>query len=116
MAGARSYPSAARLRSRREFVTLQHLGKRRHTGHLVVIRRAATAGRSRLGVTVSKRIGNAVVRNRVKRLLREAFRLRQAEIRPPIDIVVIAKPGAERLTYAQAATEFATALDLPGDE
>jgi ribonuclease P protein component len=91
---------------------LQREGRRRHTPHLVVIRKAVSGSRSRLGITVSKRIGNAVVRNRVKRLLREVFRLRQADMTPPIDLVVIAKPGAENLTYAQAATEFAKALEL----
>ena len=90
---------------------MQRDGRRRHTTHLVVIQRPASGPRSRLGVTVSKRIGNAVVRNRVKRLVREVFRHRQGHITPPVDVVVIAKPGAERLTYAQAATEFAKALD-----
>lgn len=64
-------------------------------------------------MTVSKRIGGAVVRNRVKRLVREIFRQRRGEIAPPSDLVIIAKPGAEKLTYAQAATELARVLDLP---
>jgi len=111
MTASYRYPKTARVRRRAEFVSLQRDGSRRHTAHLIVIRRPAHE-RTRLGVTVSKRIGNAVVRNRVKRLLREAFRHRQIEIQPPLDVVVIAKPGAEKLTYAQAATEFARGLGL----
>lgn len=112
MTASYRYPKTARVRRRAEFVSLQRDGGRRHTAHLIVIRRPAHNERTRLGVTVSKRIGNAVVRNRVKRLLREAFRHRQIEIQPPLDVVVIAKPGAENLTYAQAATEFARGLGL----
>ena len=115
MIASRSFPKSARVRRRAEFLTLQREGRRRHTPHLVIIRREGSGIRSRLGVTVSKRIGNAVVRNRVKRLLREVFRHRQAGIAPPVDVVVIAKPGAETLTYAQAATEFAKALELDVD-
>ena len=113
MYGAQTYPKAARLRRRAEFLAVQSQGRRRHSDHLVIIRQPAPGECSRLGVTVSKRVGNAVVRTRVKRLLREIFRARRIDIKPPTDVVVIAKPGADTLTYAQAATEFARALELP---
>ena len=112
MAGPSRFPRSARIRRRTEFLSLQREGKRRHTAHLVVIRRPGLHEVSRLGVTVSTRVGNAVVRNRLKRLVREVFRHSRADLVPPMDIVVIAKPGADTLTYAQAAIEFARAIEF----
>lgn len=112
MASPRSFPKAARLRRRRQFLAIQRDGVRRHTSHLVVIRRASEVPWARLGVTVSTRVGNAVQRNRVKRLLREVFRIRRAEL-PPVDLVVIAKPGATELTLGLAERELVEALGLP---
>jgi len=106
----RGYPKEARIRRRAEFLALQRESRRRHTAHLVLLRRPTSGATSRLGVTVSSRIGNAVVRNRVKRLIREVFRQCRADLLPPEDLIVIAKPGAEKLTHAQAAIEFAEAV------
>lgn len=58
-----------------------------------------------MGITVSSRVGNAVVRNRVKRLVREVFRLLGPR-RAVADFVVIAKPGANRLRYAEVTAEI----------
>ena len=110
-----TYPQAVRIRRRREFLALQRDGRRRHSPHFVVIRRTSSCAASRLGVTVSARIGNSVIRNRVKRLVREVFRRRRADLVPPSDVLVIAKPGASALTYAQAATELERILEIVPD-
>ena len=111
MAGPRSFQKALRLRRRRQFLALQRDGLRRHTRHLVFIRRRGDMEWPRLGITVSARVGNSVQRNRIKRLLREVFRHRRADL-APYDVVVIAKAGAGDLTYGQAAREFSEALGL----
>jgi ribonuclease P protein component len=109
VAGPRSFPKALRLRRRRQFLSIQRDGSRRHTAHLVFIRRRGETELPRLGVTVSARVGNSVQRNRIKRLLREVFRHQRSAL-APCDLVVIAKSGAGELTYDQAVREFSEAL------
>jgi ribonuclease P protein component len=78
----------------------------------VVIQAPATRGTSRLGVTVSSRVGNAVVRNRVKRLVREIFRTRRLDLPALLDILVIAKLDAAQISHAQATSELERAFAL----
>jgi ribonuclease P protein component len=109
---SRAYPKAVRLRRRREYLALQRNGRRRHTASFVVLEAPAAGTLSRLGITVSSRVGDAVVRNRVKRLVREIFRERRLDMPAALDLVVIAKPQAARITHAQAATELERALGV----
>lgn len=67
---------------------------------------------ARLGVTVSKAVGNSVVRNRVKRRIRELFREARARLAPTIDFVVIAKPGAGQLTSGETRSELAPTFGI----
>ncbi len=67
------------------------------------------APRPRLGLAVTKRLGKAVKRNRVKRLLREFFR-RHREMLPPEDLVIMAKKGAADLDYHQVQEELSRVL------
>lgn len=72
--------------------------------------RRADDQRPKLGLTVSRRIGGAVVRNRLKRRVRECFRLRLRAMLPAgVAIVVIARQGAGELTSAALAAELEAA-------
>ena len=82
------------------------MGKRHHTRHFVVIIKENGLGIARLGVTVSKKAGNAVKRNRVKRLIREFFRLNNSKIPQGYDIVVTAKKDASYLDLWKTKDEL----------
>lgn len=106
------FPKAARLLVRRDFLSLQRQRQRRHSPYFVVVTAPARTPQSRLGITATRRFGNAVVRNRMKRLLREFFRTRQADIVPAQDIVIIPQTGAETLGFAQVAEELGRILSI----
>lgn len=107
-----TFPKAARLLTRREFLFLQQRGKKLHGPHFLVITAPGRTPRSRLGITTSRRFGKAVVRNRMKRLLREFFRERQHTLPPATDIILIPKAGAHRLSLPQIARELEGLLSL----
>ncbi|AEB08730.1 ribonuclease P protein component [Desulfobacca acetoxidans] len=111
--GQASFCKADRLLKRAEFQRVKQVGSRRRSPHFVISLADNDLQRPRLGVVVTKRLGKAVQRNRVKRLLREFFR-RHKGILPPQDIVIIAKPGAPGLTSAEVAAELGPVLLLSG--
>jgi|LauGreDrversion4_2_1035121.scaffolds.fasta_scaffold447311_3 ribonuclease P protein component len=82
-----------RLRAGRDFVRLKESGQRWIQGCLILNWQPALEGRagSRLGVVTSKAIGNAVCRNRARRLLKEVFRRHQHEIAHPVDMILVAR-------------------------
>lgn len=67
--------------------------------------------RSRLGFTVGTKVGKAVCRNRVRRRLREAYRIHEAEFAPGWDIVVVARVKAAYVSYQQLERELLRALE-----
>ena len=60
----------------------------------------------RLGITVTKKVGNAVRRNAVKRRVREVFRHRRGQLPSDIGVVFVAKRNATRVTYAEVSADF----------
>lgn len=111
-AGTYAFPKAKRIRKRAEFLKLQQVGRRRAGARFVVITAPRPGMVSRLGITASRRVGNAVVRNRVKRLVREFFRRYQHRIHPPLDVLVIARPSAASVTYEKTKQELGAALGI----
>ncbi len=66
----------------------------------------------RLGISVSKKVGNSVIRHRVTRLIRESYRLNQSKIQSGFDIVVVARPMAKDQSYWNIESAFLHLLKL----
>jgi ribonuclease P protein component len=103
----------ARLRRRREFLEVQRRGRRLFSGELLVLALDSGTARPRIGITVSSKIGNAVERNRVKRWIREAWRVSCAGL-PAVDVLVIARPAALGAGLAGARHALAAAAAALG--
>lgn len=104
-------PRSMRLRQRRDFSRLKQDGQRLARRELVLNWQERPAGESsRLAVITTRRLGNAVVRNRARRLLRECFRRHQHELRAPVDLVLVARGGLVGAKLAQAEAAYLGAL------
>lgn len=104
-----------RLTDRRDYLRVQTEG-RRSKGALVTVLFLPTPGTdgvspARVGFTVSRKVGNAVVRNRVRRRLRELARHHASCLSSSFDYVVIAAPAAATATFARLRDELGTLLE-----
>ena len=109
------FPRSIRLRKRGQFLATQRRGKRIHHDALIIYISANRGGPVRLGITASRKVGSAVVRNRVKRLLREAFRTHPLRDQRGFDLVLVARKEAPPPTLAvyQAALDLIAAQPPP---
>ncbi len=82
------FPKTARIVRSGDFARVHRRGRRMNVHPLRVRALPRQGGRSRLGLAVSRRVGGAVVRNRWKRAIREAFRLHRHRLARPYDLVV----------------------------
>ena len=110
---AANFPKTARLRKRAEFLQLASAQHKTTVRGFLVVWRENNMQTARLGVTASKKIGCAVVRNRVKRYLREFFRHNRLNM-APVDINIIARRESAFMQFPDIERELNKALRLIG--
>lgn len=107
-------PKQHRLTRSRDFLRIRRRGRSANGPLLALYVLPVRSPGIRVGFSVSKKVGKAVVRNRVKRLMREAVRHTLHEIRPGQDLVFIARPAASEASYAEICTAVSAALRRTG--
>ncbi len=101
------FPKAARLTQTAEFARVRTDGRPVHGKMITLgVLKGVDEKDGRVGIVTSKRVGNAVIRNRVRRRLREIFRAMRPRLIPGLWLVVVAKSSAAKATLAALAEEF----------
>jgi ribonuclease P protein component len=104
------FPRAGRLTKRSEFQRVFRKGSRSEGRYIVAIGLRNGRPSSRLGLSVGRRLGGAVERNRAKRLLRECFRRHDAGTDAGLDVILVAKPALRGSAAGAVAAEFLRCL------
>jgi ribonuclease P protein component len=93
---------------------LSRSGYKIHSENFVVISKSSDHAGSRVGITVSGKVGNSVIRNRIKRQVREFFRRRRATLPQGVDFLVIARKSAVDLPSSVLDNELAKSFSPQG--
>jgi ribonuclease P protein component len=116
MPGRLTLPARLRLRRKSDFDATYARGRRMGDGFFSVTATLNQAGAARLGTAVAVRAaGNAVARNRIRRIIKESFRLHQRDI-PAVDMVVSARPAAARASGAELRQSLAALWKRVGEQ
>ncbi|VEN73132.1 Ribonuclease P protein component [Candidatus Desulfarcum epimagneticum] len=106
------FPKSARILKREEFVKLGRVGRKIRVDHFLAIEAPGKGEVSRLGVTATRKIGNAAVRSRLKRQVREFFRHNRHRLKKNRDINIIAHQSAAGLTSAEISESLEKILKI----
>ena len=109
-----AFPKNFRLLRRADFRRVYEQGQRRSASLCTVFLLSNGLTNSRLGITVPSRVGKAVVRNRIKRRIREIFRTHRSTIAPGWDIVVNPRAQAAEAGFARLTKEFLKIMPKQG--
>jgi len=107
------FPKSERLVKRRDFQCLSKQSWKVHTEHFIIICGKKNSDSRRIGITVSRKVGNAVKRNRTKRMIREFYRLNKPFFLLS-DYNFIAKAGVDCMVYPEIVRELTIGLKLLG--
>ena len=102
------------MKKNHEFRRLYDKGKSVATPSLVVYFRRTNREYNQIGITVSTKIGNAVCRNRVRRQIREIYRLNESSLQKGLDVVVVARQKSRYVNYAELEKAFLFACSRLG--
>lgn len=100
--GAHTFRKANRILKRSEFIRLSQINRKVQNKHFVALFQNDATERTRLGITVTKRVGNAVARNKLKRYVREFFRQHLQMVQRGTDINIIVKTNASGIPSKEA--------------
>ncbi len=103
--GINNFRKHEKIRRKKEYLSIYLQGKRSYSRNFTIIVHKRDSGAARLGITVSKKVGNAVRRNRIKRLIREFFRLNKFRLSYQ-DIVIIGRKSIPHLSYQDVCKEL----------
>lgn len=102
------------LKNNRDFVNVYTSGRSYANKYLVIYTLKNASDRNRLGISVSKKVGNSVVRHRLKRLIKESYRLHEKMFNSGLDIVVIARKGSNACDFAGIESALLHLMKLNG--
>lgn len=87
------------LKKNSDFQNVYRNGKSYANRYLVMYILENRTNSNRIGISVSKKVGNSIVRHRVKRLVKEAYRLHESEFRNGLDIAIVVRKSANKISY-----------------
>ena len=106
--------AAVTVKENYEFRRIYRKGKSLVSPQMVLYWQKNRQGQSRLGITVSTKLGHAVVRNRVRRRFRELYRHHLADIKPGMDLLMVARVRAADMPFGKLEKQYLSCLDQLG--